>query len=294
VRLARPETAGTRTPRRAVDTGGSPTDSRGGGETSVTWEPVHDRLSSRELEAAGPFDAIVNLAGAGIGDRRWTPARRRAIIESRVRGTELLVQHLGAAGDPKVLVNASAVGIYGDRGDEQLDEGSAPGHGFLADLCRRWEDAASRARSRTRVVMLRSGVVLSAKGGLLGRMLPFFRWGLGGRLGPGTQWVSWISLPDEVAIVCRALADDQLEGPVNATAPEPVTNARFTAAIARALRRPAILNVPSPALRVALGAEMARELTLASQRALPARLQDIDHRFAHPTVQLAMTALMAG
>jgi uncharacterized protein (TIGR01777 family) len=263
---------------------------------SVAWDPAAGVLDRPAMARQGPFDAAVHLAGAGIGDRRWSAARRRQLVESRVASTRLLAGELAAADPPpSVLVSASAVGIYGDRGDEELTEDSLPGDGFLADLCRQWEDAtAAAAGAGIRVVNLRSGIVLSAGGGALARQLPLFRLGLGGRLGDGRQWVSWITLADEVGVIRRAMADAGLRGPVNATAPHPVTNAELTRALGRAVHRPALLAVPRPALALALGADLADEMLLASQRVRPARLTSAGHRFEHPDLDAALTAVLAG
>ena len=262
---------------------------------SVSWDPSAGTVDRAALEAAGPFDAVVNLSGAGIGDRRWTPGRRRLILESRVRSTDL-VARTAAALDPRpaVLVNASAVGYYGSRGDEELTEASTRGSGFLAGVCRDWEEAtAPAAEAGLRVVPVRSGVVLSPTGGALGRQLPLFRLGLGGRLGNGRQYLSWISLPDEVAVLRRALVDPNLAGPVNAVAPTPVTNAEFTETLAAQLSRPAVLTVPRVALAAALGGQLVDEALLASQRALPVRLMAVGHEFAHPELAMALRELLA-
>jgi uncharacterized protein (TIGR01777 family) len=264
------------------------------GAGSLSWNPEAGTFDRAALDAAGPFGALVNLAGAGIGDRRWTPARKRIITQSRVRSTELAVRLVAEAGIP-VLVNASAVGYYGDRGDEELTEVSTAGTGFLAEVCQAWEAAAApAAESGARVVCLRSGIVLSAHGGALARQLPLFRLGLGGRLGSGRQFTSWITLADEVAVICRAIDDPELAGPVNAVAPGAVTNAEFTAALAAAVHRPAVLGVPRAALAVALGSEMADQLLLASQRVRPARLETVGHSFAHPELAGALKDVLAG
>ncbi|HLM96249.1 MAG TPA: TIGR01777 family oxidoreductase, partial [Acidimicrobiales bacterium] len=240
-------------------------------------------------------DAVVHLAGAGIGDKRWSATRRQEIVSSRVQSTALLARSLAELDrPPSVLVSASAVGVYGDRGDEELTEASGPGSGFLAELCRAWEDATGRAtQAGIRVVRLRSGVVLSAHGGALARQLPLFRLGVGGRLGSGRQWLSWISLADEVGAVLHALDEPSLEGPVNATAPTPVTNRDFTAALGRALHRPAVLAVPGFALRVALGSDLASEMVLAGQRVLPAKLSASGYEFSHADIDTALAALLA-
>lgn len=261
----------------------------------VRWDPAAGTVDQAALEAAGPFDAVVHLAGAGIGDRRWTPRRRREIRDSRVLATRLLVGALRRLTPrPATLVSGSAVGYYGDRGAEVLDEDSAPGTGFLAEVCRDWEREATLIGEGVRVVLLRSGVVLSARGGALARQLPIFRAGFGGPLGDGRQYVPWITLADEVSVIRRAIGDDRLAGPLNSTAPQPVTNAELAAAIGRALHRPAVLRVPRAALEVALGAGLAREALLASQRAVPARLLAAGHVFAHPDAGTALAAVLGG
>jgi uncharacterized protein (TIGR01777 family) len=256
------------------------------------WDPAAGTLDPADLAGV---DGVVHLAGAGIGDRRWSPARRREIVTSRVRSTEVLARALAAmASPPTVLVNASAVGIYGDRGDEQLTEASALGTGFLAELCRAWEAATEPASAAgVRVVRLRSGVVLAAHGGALARQLPLFRLGVGGRLGSGRQWMSWITLRDESAAILRALDDAALEGPVNAAAPVPVTNRDFTRALGSALHRPVVAAVPRAALTIALGAGVAKEVVLASQRVLPAKLEEIGFSFRDPEIDGALGWVLA-
>ncbi len=262
------------------------------GPGEARWDPAAGSIDSGALEGA---DAVVHLAGAGIGDKRWSATRRQEIVSSRVRSTSLLARSLAELNrPPSVLVSASAVGFYGDRGDEELTEASGPGRGFLAELCQAWEDATGRAtQAGIRVVRLRSGVVLSAHGGALARQLPLFRLGVGGRLGSGRQWLSWISLPDEVGAVLHALDEPSLEGPVNATAPTPVTNRDFTRALSRALHRPAVLAVPGLALRVALGSDLASEMVLAGQRVLPAKLTASGYVFDHENIDTALASLLA-
>ncbi|MHB1776565.1 MAG: TIGR01777 family oxidoreductase [Acidimicrobiales bacterium] len=263
---------------------------------SVRWDPSAGTLDRTALADAGRIDAVVHLAGAGIGDRRWSAARRQELVDSRVGSTRLLAAELAiAATPPEVLVSASAVGIYGDRGDDELTEDDAAGDGFLADLCRQWEEATgAAAEAGVRVVTLRSGIVLSPIGGALARQLPLFRLGLGGRLGDGRQWVSWITLADEVGVVVRAITDPGLRGPVNAAAPQPVTNAGLTRAIARAVHRPAALAVPRTALALAVGRQLADEMLLASQRVRPDRLSAAGHRFEHPEIDAALAAVLGG
>lgn len=253
------------------------------------WDPAAGTIDPIE-----GFDAVVHLAGVGIGSRRWSAAHKARILDSRVRGTRLLAEALaGASHPPKVLVSASAIGYYGDRGEEILTEDAAPGKGFLAGVCVQWEDAtAPAAEAGIRVVRIRTGLVLDGGGGMLGPMLIPFRLGLGGRVGPGRQWWSWIALPDHVRAVAHLL-DDGSSGPVNLAAPNPVRNSEFTAILASVLRRPAVVPVPAAALRVALGSEMAADLILASQRVEPARLLQSRFEFSHPDLPGALRAVLA-
>jgi len=274
---------------------------RGGGRPAnsvvadIAWDPAAGRLDVATLQAAGPYDGVVHLAGAGIGDRRWSPARRTELLESRTRSTALLVESLVALDPrPPVLVSASAVGFYGDRGDEALTEASSPGTGFLADICRAWEAAAAPAAAAgIRTVLLRTGIVLAASGGALGKQLPLFRLGLGGRIGSGRQVRSWITLDDEVSAILHCLADATLSGPVNATAPEPATDGELAKALGAALHRPAVLPVPAPALKLVLGSDMATEMVLTGQRVLPERLTASGFTFAHPDLAGAIAAVLA-
>jgi uncharacterized protein len=259
---------------------------------AIGWDPDHGRIDAGGLEGVG---AVVHLAGEGIGAKRWNDAQKITIKESRVRGTVLLAETLAKLNrPPKVLLSGSAVGYYGDRGDEVLTESSRAGEGFLAGVCVAWEAAAAPAKDAgIRVSHLRTDIVLSAAGGALAKMLPPFRVGLGGRLGPGRQWMSWISIDDEAGAIVHLLADDAPAGAVNLTGPNPVTNADFTAALGRALRRPAVIPVPQIALKAALGGEMAQELLLNSQRALPTRLLDSGYTFAHPEVGDALRTVLS-
>lgn len=256
-------------------------------EGAIPWAPEEGRIDGAALEGV---DAVVHLAGVGIAARRWTRSHRQAVLDSRVQGTTLLARTLAQMDrPPRVLVSASAVGFYGDRDDEVLGESSPSGSGFLAWVCREWEAATRVAEDAgIRTVHLRTGIVLSARGGALKAQLPVFRLGLGGRLGRGTQWLSWIHLDDEVGAIGHVLADSAVSGPVNLVAPNPVTNADFTAGLARTLRRPAVLAVPAPALELALGPQMARELLLASQRAEPGVLISTGYRFAHLHLEEAL------
>ena len=236
--------------------------------------------------------AVVNLAGANIGTR-WTSAARRAIRASRVDATRRLVEAIArAARPPRVLIAASAVGFYGERGDEPLTESSAPGHGFLADLTTEWERAAAAAESHgARVARLRFGLVLAPHGGALDRMMPLFRLGLGGPIGSGKQWWSWIAIDDLVEILRAAIGDGGFAGPLNAVAPEPVRMREFARTLGRVLSRPALLPVPGFALRLVFGA-MAGETLLASQRVTPCRLIERGWAFRHPALEGALRHLL--
>ncbi|WP_242901833.1 TIGR01777 family oxidoreductase [Actinomadura terrae] len=253
------------------------------------WSPADGCV---ERAAVDGTDAVVHLAGAGLGDRPWTKTYKRRVRDSRVDGTRTLAQAIAAAGRrPPVLVSGSAIGYYGDTGGREVDEKAAMGRGFLAGVVRDWEAAAEPAREvGVRVVHPRTGVVLARSGGLLGRTLPLFRLGLGGRLGDGRQWTSWISLHDQVAAL-RFLIDHELAGPVNLTAPNPVTNAEYTRALGAALRRPVRLGVPRFALRAVLGG-FADEGPLISQRVLPRRLEEAGFRFEHTEVAAALRAVL--
>ena len=257
---------------------------RGAG-ADIRWDPTRGTLDATRLEGV---DAVIHLAGENVG-ARWTAARRRAIVESRVRGTRLLAEACARCTvKPEVLVSASAIGIYGVRGDEWLDESSALGDDFLAEVGQAWEAATAPARDAgIRVVHLRIGIVLNPAGGALGKMLLPFQLGVGGRLGSGRQWMSWISREDLVGAIHHALQTPSLQGPVNAVAPAPVTNAEFTRVLARVLRRPAIAPVPAVALRALFG-EMAQGTVLASQRVRPAALEASGFRFQHPTLEEAL------
>jgi len=255
-----------------------------------TWDPATGEVDAAALDG---LDAFVHLAGEGIAEGRWTAARREAIRRSRVDATERLCRALAALPRPPgVFVCASAVGWYGDRGDEVLDEQGAGGTGFLAEVCRAWEEAAAPARAAgLRVVHLRLGVVLTPRGGMLARMLPPFRLGLGGRVGPGTQYVPWVAIDDVLGVVLHALHAPRLEGPVNVVAPRPATNRDLTRVLARVLRRPALLPLPAAAARAAFGG-LADGLLLASQRVVPARLQAERYSFREPDLAGALRHLL--
>jgi len=255
----------------------------------IGWNPGEGVLDPNALEGA---DAVIHLAGESIGGGLWTAERKRRIRESRVRGTALLAGALATLGRrPAVMLSTSAVGIYGDRGEEILTEAAPPGMGFLAEVAQAWEAAADPARSAgIRVVHPRLGVILHPSGGMLQRVLLPFRMGLGGPLGGGGHWMSWLSLDDAVATYRFLLDQGDVSGPVNATAPTPVTNAEFTRELASALGRPAFLAAPRVALELVLG-DMARELLLASTRAVPARLEASGYRFVHSTLASVLATI---
>lgn len=258
---------------------------------AIQWDPAGGTIDGEALDGV---DAVVHLAGAGIGDKRWTPERKREIRESRVMGTGLLTRTLAALPHPPaVLVSASAVGYYGERGDEELAESSPPGDTFISDLVEAWEGAARPAvDAGIRTVFTRSGMVLSTEGGALPRMVPLFRFFVGGRLGSGRQWWSWVSIDDEVGAIRFAIDRSDLAGPVNLTAPEPVTNAQFTAALGSVVHRPTVLPIPAFGPRLVLGRELADELLFTSQRVLPTVLTATGYPFAHPELHTALRALL--
>lgn len=258
----------------------------------IHYDPRNGVLDPESLVGV---DAVVHLAGAGIGDRRWTDRYRREILESRTLSTSLIAEAMASVanrGGPRVLLSGSAIGFYGATGDEELNERSAAGDGFLADVCRAWEAATSPAEDAgVRVVHLRTGIVLSPKGGALKKLLPLFRFGLGGRMGSGRQWQSWISLDDEVGAIVFLLTAD-ISGAVNLTAPAPVTNAEFTKVLASTLSRPALVPVPSFGPKLLLGGELADALLFTGQRVLPERLTDAGYSFEHPTLSEALDTLL--
>jgi uncharacterized protein len=255
---------------------------------------AHAMAGLDEWHPGRTFDAVINLAGAPIVDMRWTARRKQVLWDSRVALTQQLVQRIAAARHkPGVLLSGSAVGYYGDRGDQVLDESAAPGVDFPARLCRAWEDAAFAAQTLgVRVCLLRTGLVLTRHGGLLGRMLPPFRLGLGARLGDGKQWMSWVHIDDYVAMLLRLLHDPQASGPYNMNAPQPVTNRDFTAALAAALRRPARFSAPAVLLKTLLGERAC--LLLEGQRVLPGKLGSAGYRHAHANLADALHDLLGG
>jgi uncharacterized protein len=254
---------------------------------TIRWDPDAGAIDAAGLE---DIDAVVHLAGESIGAARWTAAKKARILTSRTRGTRLLAETLaGLKQPPGVLVSASAVGFYGSRGDQILTEDSAGGTGFLADVVRQWEAAAQpAAEAGIRVVNTRSGVVFGAGGGALPLIALPFRFGLGGRLGSGRHWMSWISLSDEVGAIVRLLRDPGPVGPVNVTSPNPVPNATFTRILANVLRRPAPMIVPTAALKAVFGSEVVDDFVLASQRVKPARLIDAGYEFQAPDLEPAL------
>ncbi len=259
-------------------------------DDEIAWKPERRELAASAFDGV---DAVVNLSGENLGEGRWTAARRERILRSRVDATATLVAAMKVATrKPAVFLSASAVGFYGDRGAEILSEQSRVGQGFLPEVCLAWEThAEGAARFGVRVVLLRFGVVLAKDGGALEKMLPVFRAGLGGRLGSGEQWMSWIGLADVVGVVRHCLSEPGCRGPVNVVAPAAVTNTEFTATLARVLGRPARLPVPGWALRLALG-QMADEALLASTRATPERLLRTGYAFQQPALEPALRSIL--
>ena len=260
-------------------------------DTDISWSPAESRIDAHALDGV---DAVVHLAGAGIADQRWTDDYKRELLESRTKGTTLISEAIvSAENGPTVFLSGSAIGIYGSRGDEELSETSAAGDGFLADICVQWEAATSAAEAAgVRVAHLRTGIVLSAEGGALKKQLPLFKFGLGGKMGSGDQWQSWISIDDEVAAITHLLTAGT-SGPVNLTAPKPVTNAEFTKALGEVLHRPTILPIPKFGPKLLLGGELAHNLLFTGQKVLPAVLNaDDGFTFRHPDLTTALQALL--
>jgi uncharacterized protein (TIGR01777 family) len=264
--------------RRAANTG------------EIMWDPKAGVLSASALEGA---DAVIHLSGAGIGDKRWTASYKREILESRTITTSLIANTIAnMSRKPSVFLCGSAIGIYGPRGDEQLTEVSTNGTSFLADVCEQWEAAAKPASDAgVRTVLLRTGIVLTTKGGALKKQLPLFQLGLGGKFGNGKQWQSWISIDDEVGAIEHLLTAN-VSGAVNLTAPNPVTNAEFTSTLARVVKRPAFLPIPPFAPKAILGGELADALLFTGQRVTPAALNASGYQFVHPTLEVALRALL--
>ena len=263
---------------------------RAPGTAAVHWDPERGEIDAASLEG---HDGAVHLAGEPIAEGRWDDEKKRRILESRVKGTRLLAEALaGLSAKPRALVSASATGFYGDRGDEVLREESASGDDFLSEVCRAWEKASLPAsEAGVRVVHLRIGVVLSAEGGAFPKMLTPFKLGVGGKIGGGGQYMSWITLEDLLGVIRRAVEDESLRGPVNAVAPQQVTNAEFTKALGRALGRPTFFAVPAFAARLAFG-ETADALLLASARVEPARLKEAGFQFKHPEIEGALRSAL--
>lgn len=258
----------------------------------VRWDPDEGSIETAPLQQ---LDAVVHLAGAGIGDHRWTDEYKQQLLDSRMRGTALLATTLAALDHkPAVLLSASAIGIYGDRGDEELDETSAVGSGFLADLCVQWEAATAPAEhAGIRVAHLRTGIVLSELGGALKKQLPLYKLGLGGRIGSGKPWQSWISLDDEIGAIVHLLTSNHA-GVVNLTAPNPVPQSEFVRELGRALHRPTVFLIPSFAPKLLLGAELVDNLLLSGQRVLPKVLLADGYTFRHATLPDALASILHG
>jgi uncharacterized protein (TIGR01777 family) len=260
------------------------------GADESQWDPRNHSIDPGTLDG---IDAVIHLAGVGVADKRWSDAHKKAVLDSRVDGTTTIASAVAASADHvKVLISASAVGFYGDRGDAMLDESDSGGSGFLADVVRQWE-ASTKAASDAgvRVVNIRSGVVLTPDGGALGKVLPLFKLGVGGKLGSGVQWMPWIAMSDEIAAIKFLLTAESMSGPVNLCAPEPVRNAEYTAAVGRAVSRPAFLPVPRFALKAALG-DFADEGALVSQRVIPRRLLDAGFDFTFIDVDSALQSML--
>jgi len=260
------------------------------GSNDIEWHPNQDQIDARKLNG---FDAVVHLAGESIASGRWSSEKKTRIRDSRIKGTNLLSGALAKASQPpSVFVSASAIGFYGNRGDEVLTEQSAAGNDFLAGVCKEWEQAAeSAAEKGIRLVKARFGIILDKDGGALAKMLPPFRMGIGGRIGDGKQWMSWIALADIVGALEFVIENQALSGPVNFVAPNPVTNATFTSALGRILGRPTFLPVPAFGARLAFG-EMADALLLSSQRVEPKRLNETGFRFRHSNLNDALSEIL--
>jgi uncharacterized protein (TIGR01777 family) len=256
---------------------------------AVYWDPDRGMI---DLESIEGFDAVVHLAGESIAAHRWSANQKRKIRDSRVKGTSLLATTLGRLKrPPSVLVSASAIGYYGDRGEEVLQETSSPGSDFLADVCKQWEGATEPAnRAGVRVVNLRTGIVLARDGGALPKMAMPFKFGAGGKIGSGRQYMSWIDLDDEVHVILHCLQKPEVRGPVNAVAPSPVTNAEFTKILGRVLSRPTFFPLPAFVARSVLG-EMADGLLLSSQRVQPSKLLSTDYKFRHSNLEEALRTI---
>ncbi len=261
------------------------------GADSIAWNPKTGTIEAEKLRGV---DAVVHLAGAGIGDKRWTAEYKREILESRTKSTALLATTMADLADgPKILLSGSAIGIYGESETTSFTEESAAGTGFLADVCVQWEAATAPAENAgVRVAHLRTGIVLSRKGGALKKLLPLFKLGAGGRMGSGRQWQSWISIDDEISAIEHLLASN-VSGAVNLTAPQPVTQAEFTKTLARVLKRPSLLPVPTFGPKLLLGSELADALLFTGQKVLPTVLERDGFVFAHSDLESALRHLLA-
>lgn len=254
-----------------------------GSDAEIEWSPDRYSIALARLEG---FDAVVHLAGESIASGRWDEERKRKIRDSRVKGTKLLSDALAnLARPPKTLISASAIGYYGNRGDELLTESSAPGDDFLAGVCAEWENATAHAAEKgIRVVITRFGIILDSEGGALAKMLTPFRMGVGGKVGSGQQWMSWIALDDVVSAIGHVLTSEAVKGSVNFVAPNPVRNAEFTRTLGKVLSRPTIFPIPAFGVRLVFG-EMADALLLSSQRVEPRRLKEAGYQFRHPQLE---------
>lgn len=262
----------------------------GGGPNSVRWDPEAGTIDAAALAGV---DAVVHLAGEGVADKRWTDEQKSRILNSRVKGTTVIAEAMaGLDPKPQALLSGSAIGLYGDRGEEELTEASPPGSGFLPEVVAAWEASTAPAEAAgIRTVHLRTGIVLDRDGGALAKQLPLFKLGLGGRLGSGEQWLPWISLADEVAAIVHLLTSS-VSGAVNLASPAPVTNADFTTTLAGILHRPSVLPTPRFGPALLLGKELATALLYASAKVLPTVLQADGYRFVHPTLQEALRAIL--
>lgn len=261
------------------------------GSLAVRWDPAGGEIDPADLRG---IEAVVHLAGEGIADSRWTDEQKARILDSRTKGTSLLAEAVAAMDDPPAaFVSGSAIGYYGDRGDELLDETSPPGDDFLADVCVRWEACAQLAAAAgIRTCTVRTGIVLDARQGALAKQLLPFKLGVGGRLGSGEQWQSWITLEDEVRAICHLLLDSALSGPVNLTAPNPVRNREFTSTLGRVLRRPTLLPIPTFAPSLLYGRELVEALLLVSQRVEPSALEADGFEHRHRDLEPALRAVL--
>jgi uncharacterized protein (TIGR01777 family) len=257
------------------------------GRDEIAWDPASGALGAGKLEGVG---GMINLSGETLAGGRWTAQRRERILNSRIHATRTLVDAMQRMQQkPSVFLSASAAGYYGNRGEEVLTETSGSGVGFLADVCCDWESQALRAaQCGVRVGLLRFGLIVAGEGGALAKMLPLFRLGLGGRMGSGQQWTSWIAIDDVVGGICHAIEDERCAGPMNFVAPAAVTNAEFARSLGKVLKRPAWLPAPAWALRIAFGRGLADEALLSSLRVAPRRLAEVGYAFAHPTLESAL------